>query len=392
MTAMRRVDDRERRARLVARQGLGGGAADVASAVRHLLALHSSDPIAPYLSLRARVSGFQRDDLDRSLLRDRELWRLHAMRRTLWIATLDDAALMRGAVAEKVAAAERRRLAAQVSEATGRVRVERWLASVEGDTLTAMAEGEELRSDVLTERVPELGTVISAGSGRWARTAPLASRLLALLAMEGRLVRTRPAGSWRSSSYAWVRAGEWFDVVEPPAPEVARARLVERYVARFGPVTEDDVRWWTGLGVRPVRAALAACETIAVELEGRQTGYVAAADAHEQTRGEDPAIAMLPGLDPTAMGWRHRDWYLGPHRDALFDRNGNVGPTIWCEGRIVGGWGQPEGGAVAVRLLEDIGAEAGRLVADEAGRLEEWLGGVRTIPRFRAPLERELAG
>ncbi|MBD0742808.1 hypothetical protein BG418_15150 [Streptomyces sp. CBMA152] len=44
----------------------------------------------------------------------------------------------------------------------------------------------------------------------------------------------------------------------------------------------------------------------------------------------EPSAALLPGLDPTAMGWRHRDWYLDPdHTKALFYRNGNIGLTIW---------------------------------------------------------------
>jgi hypothetical protein len=105
-----------------------------------------------------------------------------------------------------------------------------------------------------------------------------------------------------------------------------------------------------------------------------------------------PWVALLPALDPTAMGWRERGWYVGEHSAALFDRSGNIGPTVWCEGRVVGGWAQRPGGQIAVRLLEDIGAEAAAAVAAEAQRLGEWIGpGVRVTPRFRTPLERELA-
>jgi hypothetical protein len=43
------------------------------------------------------------------------------------------------------------------------------------------------------------------------------------------------------------------------------------------------------------------------------------------------------------------------------------------------------------RLLEDVGADALRAVKAEAERLATWLGGVRVTPRFRTPLERELA-
>ena len=70
------------------------------------------------------------------------------------------------------------------------------------------------------------------------------------------------------------------------------------------------------------------------------------------------AVSLLPALDPTIMGWKHRTWYLGPHRTALFDRNGNAGPTVWVGGRAVGVWSQRDGGAVVTRLLEDVDAGA----------------------------------
>jgi hypothetical protein len=68
-----------------------------------------------------------------------------------------------------------------------------------------------------------------------------------------------------------------------------------------------------------------------------------------------------------------------------------VGPTIWSNGRIVGGWGQPESGEVRYKLLEDIGAEASAAMEAEAARWTAWLAGVRVTPRFRSPLERELS-
>jgi hypothetical protein len=69
-----------------------------------------------------------------------------------------------------------------------------------------------------------------------------------------------------------------------------------------------------------------------------------------------------------------------------------VSPTIWAEGRIVGGWAQRADGEVAYRLLRDVGSEAERQVADQAAELAEFLGPVRLSARARAlsPLEREL--
>jgi hypothetical protein len=102
-------------------------------------------------------------------------------------------------------------------------------------------------------------------------------------------------------------------------------------------------------------------------------------------------VALTPALDPTVMGWQGRDWYLGSHGPALFDRSGNPGPTVWCDGRIVGGWAQRADGEVVVRLLDDVGREATDAVGAEADRLRRWLGDIRVTPRFRTPLERELS-
>ena len=76
-----------------------------------------------------------------------------------------------------------------------------------------------------------------------------------------------------------------------------------------------------------------------------RSGYVLPDDVGTERRAR--AVGRAParprchddGLDA-------RDWYLGPHRPALFDRNGNAGPTIWVDGRIVGGWAQRSDGEI----------------------------------------------
>jgi hypothetical protein len=91
------------------------------------------------------------------------------------------------------------------------------------------------------------------------------------------------------------------------------------------------------------------------------------------------------------MGWQERGWFLGEHGPSLFDRSGNIGPTVWWNGRIVGGWAQRADGEIATRLLEDVGAEAKAAITAEADRIGTWCGEMRVTPRFRTPLERELS-
>lgn len=203
-------------------------------------------------------------------------------------------------------------------------------------------------------------------------------------------MRGRPSGSWTSSQYRWAPVESWLPegVSEVPV-EAAQVEMARRWLAAFGPGTVADLKWWTGWTVRDIRRALAEIGPVEVELDG-VTGLLLADDI-EPVPAPPPWVALLPALDPTAMGWTERTWYLGEHRAALFDRSGNVGPTVWCDGRIVGGWAQRKDGEVAFRLLEDVGAEARGAVEAAAADLARQLGQVRVTPRFRTPLERELA-
>ena len=130
---------------------------------------------------------------------------------------------------------------------------------------------------------------------------------------------------------------------------------------------------------------------VAPDVGARVTGFVAAGDL-----APAPAVghwcALLPALDPTVMGWKERSWYLGAAAQRqLFDRNGNAGPTVWADGRVVGGWAQRRDGTVAVELLEPVDAAMRERIDAEAANLSEWLDGTVVTPRFRTPLEKRLA-
>jgi hypothetical protein len=133
-----------------------------------------------------------------------------------------------------------------------------------------------------------------------------------------------------------------------------------------------------------VRRALADVGAVEVDLAGR-TGYLLPDDL-EPADPVEPWGALLPALDPTTMGWTDRDWYLGPYKAQLFDTAGNAGPTVWWNGRIVGGWRQSDSGEVMLQLLEDVGSEAQETLDAEAARLTEWLGGERVRLRYPSPM------
>jgi len=114
---------------------------------------------------------------------------------------------------------------------------------------------------------------------------------------------------------------------------------------------------------------------VEVDLEGGGTGWLLPDDL-EPEPPVDPWAALLPGLDPTTMGWKQRDFYLDPEHTAyLFDTAGNGGTTVWWDGRIVGCWVQDPDGVVVPVLREDVGADGDAAIAAEAERLTRWLDG-----------------
>ena len=390
--AVIKVSAEQRRARLAIRHRLAQPADDVVSAAAEMVGLHASDPATVYLSAWARVSGFDAGDLEAALYDDRTLLRMLGMRRTMFVVPPDLAAVMQAACTNALLPPQRRRLARMLGEQGISPDPEAWLDDVETRVLASLAVRGEATATELTEDVPELATKLMFGAGKqWGGTVGVSTRVLFLLATAGLILRGRPRGTWLSSQYRWALTSEW---VGAPLPDLdrapAQADLLARWLRTFGPGTLTDLKWWTGWTVRDTKAALETVGAVGVDLE-TGTGWVLPDDL-EGEAVPDGWVALLPALDPTVMGWKERDWYLGNHQAALFDRNGNAGPTVWCNGRIVGGWTQRRDGEVVVEVLEDVGAEALGRLEEEAERLQVWLGEVRITPRFRTPLDKRLAG
>jgi hypothetical protein len=253
-------------------------------------------------------------------------------------------------------------------------------------TVAELKKLGEATAQELGRHVPELKQQIRVAEGKsYAATQSIATWMLMQLSAEGRIVRGRPRGSWISSQYRWLPVEARVHV---PLAE-AQLALLREWLRAFGPGTLQDLKWWSGLTMGEVRRALAGLQVVEVEL-GEATGLILAEDVDPPPPPE-PWVALLPALDVTPMAYAQREWFLGPHAAALFDRSGNIGPTLWCDGRIVGGWAQRANGAIACKLLEDIGAEAEQRLATHTHALETWFAGVRVTPRFRTPLERELS-
>lgn len=387
--APRRIGVEERRARLAHRHRLlpERRTDDVARIADDLVALHSTDPVTVHLSAMARMRHPSVAAVERALYDERAVVRHHAMRRTLWVATPDAVRLMHAAATRKLVGPEQRRLLRLLAD-NDVPDPEAWLSESRDHVLAALAERGPMTARSLGIAVPALRLdIVMAPGKKYSATVSAHTRVLTLMGFEGHIVRTRPSGSWVSGAYAYAVTEDWLDGgLGDVSEREAAGVLALRWLRVFGPGTSSDLQWWTGWPASTTRAALADSGAVAVALDDGP-GWVAPGDEVQAgpTEGSGPWVALLPGLDPTTMGWKQRGWYLPAEASSVFDRMGNAGPTIWVDGEVVGVWVQAADGQLRTRFFRDVGAEARGEVERRLQALAAVVGDTRFTVRFPSP-------
>jgi hypothetical protein len=387
---MREITDVERRARLARRHGFIEPASTVADLAGKLAGLHSSDPVTVYLALASRRVADSPEAVDSALYEERSSLRMLGMRRTLFVLPVDLVAAVQRSYTDGFVAKDRQRVAGWLEHAgvadDGQSHIHRMFELA----LSFLEEAGEASTREMTSALPELDQRFVPPVGpKWATPISVGSRIMHLLTASGLAARTRPLGTWVSSQYRYAPMERWLGApIEEMDDQLARNHLARAWLRSFGPGTVTDLKWWTGWTLGQTRRTLEEVGAVEVALESG-TGYVLSDDV-DPVDPVQPWAGLLPSLDPTSMGWKERDWYFGEHAPRLFDRNGNAGPTVWWDGRVVGGWAQRSDGEIAVEYLEKVGTEAKSTVETEMARLTRFLGPTRFTPRFPTPLDQHL--
>jgi hypothetical protein len=267
----------------------------------------------------------------------------------------------------------------------------------EADTLTRLLQQI---TAILTQRgpctvaemgewIPELREKIGYAADKpYAGTFSLGSRLLPGMCVLGMLVRAGVRGGWRSNLYEYATTAVWLSGVdlESLSIEDAQARLLRSYLSAFGPASFDDAVWWSGLGKRNTRKALAplADEVTSIEIDGLGGDYLVLTTdlqrLQEVPTKAESCVNLLPSLDHYIMGYRDRRRFLAPaHIEQVFDRAGNAFSTVWVNGRVVGVW-RVQDATIELLVWNENEREA---LAAEAKRLGRFLvgGDVKVVVR-----------
>lgn len=389
----RHIDDAERRARLARRHALHPDhqADDALAATRAVGALHATEPATVYLSVAARVPDITVADIDAALYDDRRLVKQLAMRRTLFTFPRELLPAALGSASARVATAERKRIAKAVVAEGLADDGERWLDRAMDAVLELISDGSAYGAAEIRTLVPAVqGTVGGHTDKKWDRPVQVAPWILTLLGLQGRVGRGVNDGHWRTSRPTWVSLQHWLgESIDPMSEREGYATLVRAWLQRFGPGTEDDVQWWLGATKTAVRNALADLDAVPVSMDHDLAGWVLSDDVDPEP-GVEPWAALLPVLDATTMGWKHREFYLDPeHAPLVFDRNGNAGATAWWNGQVVGAWNQDDDARVHLRWCAEVSGPARTALEAQAERLTEWLDGVRVGTVYPSALMRD---
>jgi hypothetical protein len=318
--------------------------------VAHLVGLQAQENLPPYLSLHARLTDFDPDDVTRGL-EQRSLVRLLTMRGTIHLLTAGDALSLRLWTQQ---AQEREVRSSQSTKPALGVDRDAFQAAV-SDLLAAGPLAQRDLSAALGERFPG---VPPPALGQLARVAlPLA--------------QLPPRGTWKGvGGVVYQYVDRWLGV-PMRAPDVAE--IVRRYLRAFGPASAADVTAWSG--VTRMGPVLAAMDDL-VRHEDEAGRILYDVPEGEIADADTPAPPRLLGTyDNLWLSHSARDRVTEPaNRGRWMGANGGVAMTVFVDGWLEGLWRHDRGRVAVLDTFRHLSRRERSELDDEIARVEQLLG------------------
>jgi hypothetical protein len=314
----------------------------VVDAIERVCALQAQYSLSPYIALWSRLSGFNRDQLTRAL-EQRKVVKSTLFRITLHLTSARDYPYFAAAFLP----------AAQ--EMTPRVSAQR-IAQLSRKVSAAA------KKPMTHEQLEALGA--EEMGGRW-RTRTLAP-----------LVHLPPSGTWRFWGRPELLSMTTWLGVELPTREEGAERIVRRYLAAFGPATQQDLLRFAGVRVGDLRPGLERLELRTFRDErGRSLLDLPRAPLPD---GDTTApIRFLPKWDSALLAYAppERTRILPEEfRSTVIKNNGDVLPTVLVDGFVAATWNVDRKAGLRITPLRRL-TKAERAEVDEEGeRLLEFVG------------------
>ena len=232
--------------------------------VERLIGMQAQSPSAPYVGIWTRTTSFRREALEREIMRGRVI-KATVMRQTLHLVTRRDYGLIRAAMSEtnfpwESSQAKRLAPSLRALAATGPVTTSEALAYLErehglsGPEVRRAWRGARIRAHLLHHR-------------------------------ETALWNARPAGRYVA-----------LDEPDVSVPVEARAEMLRRYLAGFGPASIRDMSQWSMMHVPELKAAVELLEPLRRfrDERGRERAPFAVGDDVGAVRRKQRVEALSP--------------------------------------------------------------------------------------------------
>jgi hypothetical protein len=292
---------------------------DPADIARRVAGVQAQDPFAASLSFRSRARRLVATDIDRARTEERSLLRTWLMRMTIHLIPSDDAEWMLPLFEPMIEKWSRRRLE-QLGIAPRTQ--ERALREIE----KMLAEDGPITRPEVIERLDALGIELDGYTRGHIVGLSVSSGVACL-------------GPDYGARTCLVRREDWLGKMPRVGREAALAELARRYLRAFGPAADRDLAYWSGLGLREVRAGLTA---ISKEVEEVRAGEETLLSLRGQ-RTRLPAegqLRMLGNFDTYLLGWKDRTFSVPDEHAAAVKAGGGgwIRPVIVRDGIVIGGW------------------------------------------------------
>jgi hypothetical protein len=344
---------RELNRALLARQLLlARKAQSLPRAVERLAGLQAQYTPSPYLTLAARLEGFEREQLTRALER-RTVVKSLLMRGTLHLVSAHDCWAF--------ATARRALGAGYWPPSYERLVPQRRIAEIAREVVRELRSGPRTYAEVRALLEPYATAKVPA-IFLWRR-------------VQGHelVVHAPPSGTWGYHGEGVYQAADAALRGEPPPEAEACEHLIRRYLAAFGPATKQDVAQWAGL--QRLGQLSRAIDALALRTFRDERGRT----LYDLPRAPLPdadtpvPVRLVPRFDNLVLSHADRARILGDVPvGRVVTKNALVHATMLVDGFVVGTW-QLEKGKVTLEPFGRLAREARTALAEEAARIEAFV-------------------
>ena len=334
---------------------------DIIKIVNDIFGLHATGSTTPYLSLFARTNNFIKEDLEEEIHIKRRLGKIRCMRKTIHILTKEMIPIAYKATNKMIELNSKRYM------------------NYLGITQKEYKKYSKLILNMLDDKGMTTTEIKNA-----LKIKINASPIINLMCDQALLIRGISKKGWKSNIHTYFSFSRYFpdiDLNKLKEKEAAKL-LVKQYLSSFGPVTENDISWWTGLGKTKIKQLLKELEkqTLIINISNLKGNFILLKTDKRNLKyfnlSQKRIVNFLPVQDPYIMGYKERERYINPeYYYYVFDRSGNATKTILLDGRVIGVWDFTEKTEpiVKIYLFKKVGKTLLKRIYSEASRIGKFI-------------------